>query len=615
MTAAADSAVGVIGVGYVGLVTAACFADLGHNVVCRDINPQRVADLRAGKVPIYEPGVDRLLDRNRERLTFTEDMADVFARCRVVFVCVDTPPMHSGDADLSRVNRVIDELPETTERFVLVMKSTVPVGTGDKVRTELEARGLEHVGYVSNPEFLREGRAVADFMEPDRIVIGAFAEEDGDAVEALYADLDATVVRTDTASAEMIKYASNAFLATKISFINEIANVCEEVGADVAVVAHAMGLDERIGTHFLRPGIGYGGSCLAGSEYVTVRFRDAVEEITLEELHRRLGGGGLIHPQGLEALAWRVGDDSPEFLPVEKMTARAYDGEAVRVFVDEVTGVTATADHPFVVLDGEPSVRPASELGVGTLVPRLLSDGPPPINPLPGITGATPMAPQPAVLRVAWEPVSRLESRTLNATVYSLELPEAGTFVTTGGVIVHNCFPKDVQALKQLAGNSGYHFQLLTSVIEVNELQKRRLVGKLERHLGPLRGRRIAMLGLAFKANTDDMREASSLVLSARLLAEGARVVAYDPVAMETAGSLLGDKVELAGSMMEAVTGADAAVIVTEWGEFRSVASPSVLQAMATPLIVDGRNLLDPDQARAAGFLYESVGRPSLGLV
>jgi UDPglucose 6-dehydrogenase len=225
------------------------------------------------------------------------------------------------------------------------------------------------------------------------------------------------------------------------------------------------------------------------------------------------------------------------------------------------------------------------------------------------------MAPQPAVLRVAWEPVSRLESRTLNATVYSLELPEAGTFVTTGGVIVHNCFPKDVQALKQLAGNSGYHFQLLTSVIEVNELQKRRLVGKLERHLGPLRGRRIAMLGLAFKANTDDMREASSLVLSARLLAEGARVVAYDPVAMETAGSLLGDKVELAGSMMEAVTGADAAVIVTEWGEFRSVASPSVLQAMATPLIVDGRNLLDPDQARAAGFLYESVGRPSLGLV
>ncbi len=613
MTAPADSAVGVVGVGYVGLVTAACFADLGHTVVCRDINPQRVADLQAGRVPIYEPGVDRLLERNRGRLEFTEEMADVFERCRVVFVCVDTPPMHSGDADLSRVNRVIDELPRGGERFVLVMKSTVPVGTGDKVRAELEARGLGHVGYVSNPEFLREGRAIGDFMEPDRIVIGAFDDADGDAVETLYADLDAAVVRTDTASAEMIKYASNAFLATKISFINEIANVCEEVGADVSVVAHAMGLDERIGAHFLRPGIGYGGSCLAGNELVTVRTRDAVEDISLADLQRRLGGGALIHPQDLEVLAWRVGEESPEFLPVEKMTARPYEGDGVRMFVDDLSAVTTTADHPFVVLDGEPGVIPASELGVGSLVPRVLSDGPPPINPLPGITGARPAPPQPTVLRVAWEQVVRVEQRPLAGTVYSLEVPEAGTFVTTGGIVVHNCFPKDVQALKQLAGNSGYHFQLLTSVIEVNELQKRRLVGKLERHLGPLRGRRIAMLGLAFKANTDDMREASSLVLSARLQAEGAHVVAYDPVAMPAAGGLLGDRVELAGSMMEAVAGADAAVIVTEWGEFRSVASAAVREAMATPLIVDGRNLLDPEQARAAGFVYESVGRPSYG--
>ena len=190
------------------------------------------------------------------------------ARCRVVFVCVDTPPTQSGDADLSRVHQVIDDLPQDGERFVLVMKSTVPVGTGDRVRAELDVRGLGHVGYVSNPEFLREGRAIGDFMEPDRIVIGAFEPAGAEAVEALYGDLDATIVRTDTASAEMIKYASNAFLATKISFINEIANVCEEVGADVSVVSHAMGLDERIGQHFLRPGIGYGGSCLAGGEQV-----------------------------------------------------------------------------------------------------------------------------------------------------------------------------------------------------------------------------------------------------------------------------------------------------------------------------------------------------------
>jgi UDP-glucose 6-dehydrogenase len=619
MTPPADTPVGVLGVGYVGLVTATCFADLGHRVVCRDIDPQRVADLREGRVPIYEPGIERLLERNRDRLTFTLEVGDLFEQCRIVFVCVDTPPMHSGDADLSRVSRVIDELPKGGERFVLAMKSTVPVGTGDKVRTELDARGMSHVGYVSNPEFLREGRAISDFMEPDRIVIGAFEDADGDAVAELYADLDTAVVRTDPASSEMIKYASNAFLATKISFINEIANVCEEVGADVSVVAHAMGLDERIGGQFLRPGIGYGGSCLAGHEQVTVRSDDSVEDVSLEELFRRHdtgNGDDVLHPDRLEVLSWHPGDETPQFMPVSTITVRDYDGDGVRVHVRDGATVTATADHPFVVLVGDrPGVRMAGDLVEGTMVPRLLTDAPPPMGPF-GALGApggyaTAARPVPLGQRVVWFPVERADRVRLQTQVYSLEVPESETFVTTGGTIVHNCFPKDVQALKQLAGNSGYHFQLLTSVIEVNELQKRRVVGKLERHLGPLRGRRVAMLGLAFKANTDDMREASSLVLSARLLAEGAEVVAYDPVAMTGAGALLGDRVELAGSMLEAVRGADAVVIVTEWGEFRSVASPQVRAAMATPLIVDGRNLLDPALARAAGFLYESVGRPS----
>ena len=248
MSASANThPVGVIGVGYVGLVTAACFADLGHDVVCLDVKPERIDALRAGDVPIYEPGVDRLLARNRSRLRFTLDLDDLVRSCRIAFVCVDTPATHSGDADLSRVRAVVDGLPETGERLVLVMKSTVPVGTGEKVREDLDARGLEGVGYVSNPEFLREGRAVADFMEPDRIVIGASDAADARAVADLYADLRAPVISTDVASAEMIKYASNAFLATKISFINEIANVCEETGADVVEVARGMGLDGRIG--------------------------------------------------------------------------------------------------------------------------------------------------------------------------------------------------------------------------------------------------------------------------------------------------------------------------------------------------------------------------------
>jgi UDPglucose 6-dehydrogenase len=423
------SKVGIFGAGWVGLVTGACFAELGHEVVIRDVLSEKIDALRRGGVPFHEESVPELLARNAERLSYTLDVADI-AGCEFLFICVDTPPTYSGDADLSRVWTVIDELPELSGRAVLVMKSTVPVGTGEKVRAGLDQRGLEHVGYVSNPEFLAEGRAVRDFMHPDRIAIGAFVDEDGDAVAALYETIDAPVLRSDVNSAEMIKLAANAFLMTRISFINEIANVCEATGADVVKVAEGIGLDHRLGPHFLNAGIGYGGSC----------------------------------------------------------------------------------------------------------------------------------------------------------------------------------FPKDSLALKQLASNSGYHFQLLSAVIEVNELQKRRVIGKLKRHLGSLRGKNVALLGLAFKPNTDDMREAPSIVLASRLLAEGAEVRAWDPVAD---GSKLPKGVEVVGSVLDAVRNADAAVIVTEWDELRGLASPEVREAMARQLIIDGRNLLDPGAARRAGFAYEGIGRPT----
>ncbi len=303
--------VGVIGVGYVGLVTAVCVAHLGHQVVCLDVDEAKIAALRDGRVPIYEPGLEDLLAGARARLSFTTSYDELCARARVLFIAVDTPPSPSGDADLSRVESVVREIVAHDGERLLVMKSTVPVGTGEHVVAELQAAGASSIGYVSNPEFLREGAAVDDVLHPDRIVIGSYRDTDGDEIEALFADIETTVVRTSVATAEMIKYASNAFLATKISFINEIANVCEAVGADVRTVADGMGLDHRIGPHFLQAGIGYGGSC----------------------------------------------------------------------------------------------------------------------------------------------------------------------------------FPKDVQALKQLAGNSGYHFQLLNAVIEVNHLQKRRVIGKLKECVGPLRGR------------------------------------------------------------------------------------------------------------------------------
>jgi len=420
----------IFGAGWVGLVTGACFADLGHEVTIRDVVPEKIERLRAGEVPFFEACLGELIERNRARLTFTLDAAEAAGAAELVFVCVDTPPTYSGDADLSRVWTVIDELPQLEHRSILVMKSTVPVGTGEKVRAALEARGLSHIGYVSNPEFLAEGGAVEDFMSPDRVVVGSFAQADGDRVASLYEGLDSPIVRADVASAEMIKLAANAFLATRISFINEIANVCEVTGADVVKVAEGVGLDHRLGPHFLRAGVGFGGSC----------------------------------------------------------------------------------------------------------------------------------------------------------------------------------FPKDTNALKQLASNSGYHFQLLSAVIEVNELQKRRVINKLQKYLGRLRGKRIALLGLAFKANTDDMREAPSVVLASRLLAEGAEVRAYDPVAKP--GDLVRG-VTLCESALEAVQDADAAVIVTDWDEFRSLASPEVRAAMRRPLIVDGRNLLDPEAARSAGFDYEGIGRAS----
>ena len=421
--------VAVFGAGYVGLVTGACFAELGHQVVIRDVVAAKIDGLREGRVPIHEPGLDELIARNGERLGFTTEVAEAVEGADVVYVAVGTPPTYSGDADLSAVWTVVDELPDGDRRIVVAMKSTVPVGTGRSVRHRLDDRGLTNIGYVSNPEFTAEGTAVRDFMEPDRVVIGAFDAADGDVIEALHAGIDAPIVRCDVPSAEMVKLAANAALVTRISFINEIANVCEATGADVTTVAQGIGLDRRIGPSFLRAGIGYGGSC----------------------------------------------------------------------------------------------------------------------------------------------------------------------------------FPKDSLALKQLAANSGYNFQLLNAVIEVNELQKRRVIGKLERRLGPLRGKRIALLGLAFKPGTDDMREAPSLVLAGRLLSEGAEVSAWDPVA-DGRAHLHG--VEVADSALAALDGADAAVIVTEWPEVGELDWAAAGQRMRGRVVVDGRNLLDPEEMRALGFAYEGIGRP-----
>jgi UDPglucose 6-dehydrogenase len=428
---AAKESVGIIGIGYVGLVTGTCLAELGNNVVCMDIDAEKIAALRDGQIPIYEPRLPELIKKNQHRMAFTTSLEDIFDKCELVFIAVDTPPTFTGDADLSRVFQVMSALPGlTSDHHVLVMKSTVPVGTGGKISAELARQDMGSIDYVSNPEFLREGTAINDFLHPDRIVIGSMNPDAGKLVASLYKSLDAPVMETNIPTAEMIKYASNAFLATKISFINEIANVCEEVGADVSIVADGMGYDKRIGRSFLNAGIGFGGSC----------------------------------------------------------------------------------------------------------------------------------------------------------------------------------FPKDVTALKQIAGNSGYHFQLLTAVIEVNELQKRRVVNKLQKHLGTLTDKTITLLGLSFKPETSDLREASSIVLASRLLGDGALVKAYDPVAIPYAAKAVRG-VLLCDDVLSAVKDSDAVVLVTEWEEFSNLPLKEIKERMRYPLIIDGRNFLDPEKIRAAGFTYEGIGR------
>ena len=423
-------AIGVIGVGWVGLVTAAGFAELGHPVVAVDIDDARSTRLRAREpLPIHEPGLSELVERNGERLRFETDISEVLAAARILFCCVDTPPTYSGDADLSRVEAVVATLPEGADH-ALVMKSTVPAGTGASI-----VRQRPDLAYVSCPEFLKEGSAVNDFLHPDRVVIGADAGAD---------------------------WAADA--------------VAEAVRAP----------RRRVLPHRRR---------LGGDDQARLERLPGHQDLVHQRDRQRVRGGrGRRHGGRDRAWGWTPGS-GPKFL----------------------------------------------NAGIG------------------------------------W-----------------------------GG----SCFGKDTVALKKLAGNTGYHFQLLSAVIDVNELQKRRVVGKLKEHLGELAGRRVGLLGLAFKPDTDDMRDASSLVLAARLQGEGAEVSAYDPTAAERARALLPD-VEIASSAAEALEGADAAILVTEWPEFAELDWEELAGLMSNPLLVDGRNFLDPARLRAAGFAYEGIGRGS----
>ncbi len=428
--------IAVVGTGYVGLVTGSVFADLGNDVTCVDSDAQKVDQLRAGRVPFFEPGLQELVSRNAHdgRLSFTTDLGAAVRRARVIFIAVGTPPKPGGETDLSQVETVAAAIGRAMDGYkVVVNKSTVPVGTGELVREVIARSQPSPIAFdvVSNPEFLREGSAIEDTLRPDRIVIGAPSRQVALTLVELYAPLERPMIITDVPSAEVIKYASNAFLAMKISFANAIANVCEAAGADVTDVTKAVGLDRRIGGAFLHAGLGYGGSC----------------------------------------------------------------------------------------------------------------------------------------------------------------------------------FPKDVDSLIHTAERLGYDFRLLRSVAEINRARAGRLVAAMRKTLDPITGRTIAILGLAFKPNTDDLREAKSLEVIDLLRAAGARLRVYDPVAMEPARGLVPADVTFCDSAYAAATGADALVLVTEWNEFKQLNLERLRAALRQPVIFDGRNLWEPERMRRLGFEYHGTGR------
>ena len=430
--------IAVVGSGYVGLVAGACLAENGNDVVCIDKDPAKIRALQRGQIPIYEPGLEEMVRRNRglKRLTFTTDLAKGVRASEIIFIAVGTPTGEDGSADLQHVLDVAKDAARAMNGYkVIVNKSTVPVGTAAKVRDILRKETTHPFSVVSNPEFLKQGAAIDDFMKPDRVVIGA---EDGRAAELMkelyspFTRTGAPIMLMDNASAELCKYAANAMLATRISFMNEVANVCEAMGADVDQVRKAVAADRRIGPSFLFPGVGYGGSC----------------------------------------------------------------------------------------------------------------------------------------------------------------------------------FPKDVKAMLRFSQAADYDFQILKSVEAVNEKQKLRLLDKLKKHFGSLKGKRIGVWGLSFKPRTYDMREAPSVPLINGMLSAGAEVHAYDPEAMAMAKKIFGSKVHLAENSYAALTGADALALVTEWNEFREPDFARMRKLMRSPVIFDGRNIYNPEQIKAQGFSYFSIGRP-----
>lgn len=598
----------VIGVGYVGLTTGTCFADMGNRVTAVDISEERIENLRKGVLPIYEPGLKEVVERNVNagRLTFSTSYEEGLADAEYVFICVGTPSGVDGEADLQYVRIAAETIArKMTHSLIVINKSTVPVGTGDWVAVIIKESQPKPIKFavVSCPEFLREGSAIRDFQHPDRTVLGSNDRDAAHSVAQLYIPLRAPTVITDLRTAEMIKYASNAFLATRISFINEIANICEALGADVKEVAQGMGYDKRIGHSFLEAGVGYGGSCFLGSETVYAVEDGRIQARTFKSLFESSGtpfkgdSVEVVTPRQVQVLAFDMVSGQAKVADVHAFTRRAYSGEMVTLKTSYGSS-TMTTDHPVIrqTPDGYTRVF-AGDLRVGQsvlMLPTLTSD-------------CTNLSPEDVLTDYRKVVLDSIERSSREVTVYSLET-EFHTVIVSHGLITSNCFPKDVKALAYMAQVNGAHPELLQAVMEINQFQRKQIVLKLEDLLHDVQGKAIAVLGLAFKENTDDTRESPALDIAEMLHERGAIVRGYDPEAMEHVQRHY-PYIHLSEDPYDLVRGADALVIATPWNEFKGLDMARIRDAMKQKILVDGRNLYDPAMMKELGFVYRGVGR------
>ena len=607
--------IAVIGTGYVGLVAGVCFAEAGNDVIGVDVNLEKLRRLNAGELPIYEPGLEHIFFRNtrEERLLFTDDLAHAIEQSEVIFLALPTPPGADGSADLKYVlgaSRDIGKLLNADSPYkIIVTKSTVPVGTADKVRAAIAENAQSEFDVISNPEFLREGVAIEDFMKPERVVIGiGEGSPDPHRAETVMRELYRPFLMSgnpllvmDARSAEVTKYAANSMLALRISFMNDIANLCEKCDADVDRVRLGIGLDSRIGKRFLFAGTGYGGSCFGGNETIWLRENGALVARSLEEIWE--SRAGLVRDKGCdwkpgyaELLAFNCETQKPVYAQVEAWTKRFHRGQMVTLTTSMNRRFRVTADHPVIVReDGELAMRLAATIRKGDEVLAL--------NELPRIDNKA------IVLRVR-----DVQFEAVEMPVYSAET-STGTLVVGSGLVAHNCFPKDVQALVMTGQEFGAPQTILEAAEAVNQRQKMTLIPRIEAHFdGDLSGKTFAVWGLAFKPNTDDIREAPALVIVDELIARGARVKAYDPEAMLAVEAHVGDKwgdnFEFCKRHYDACDGADAVVIVTEWPKFREPDFDYLKEILKQPTIFDGRNVYELDTMRREGFNYYSIGRP-----